>query len=132
MGLDYKWRAHDISVGIDNINSWDVDDGFQMTGPGYSWIYGYGDPGAPVFGTNPNVPPYVGPSNQCTIGYDKLEHCYYVEKYVNASSASVKVQQRAQYIEDNWQVTRHAAAIHWVAQRPVHQLRSFRRCLTSS
>jgi hypothetical protein len=104
VGLDYKWRTHDISVGIDNINSWDIDDGFEMTGPGYSWIYGYSDPGVPSFGTDPNVPPYAGPSTQCTLGYDGRQHCYYVEKYVNESSSSVKVQQQAQYIEDNWQV----------------------------
>jgi hypothetical protein len=108
--LNFKWRTHDITLGIDNINSYDKDDGFDTTGPGYAWLYGYATPGYPVFGAlgaDPNVPPYVGPSNQCTVGTDGQTHCYYVEKYVNSESASVKVIQRAQYIEDNWHVTQN-------------------------
>ncbi|MGH8318392.1 MAG: TonB-dependent receptor [Steroidobacteraceae bacterium] len=100
VSLDYTWRTHDIQVGIDNINSWDIDDGFGTTGPGYAWFYGSSGPGQPVFGVDPNVPPYVGPSPQCYQGT-----CYNVQKLVNSSSASVKVIQRAQYVEDNWHVT---------------------------
>ena len=104
VGLNYRWRTHDIQVGIDNINSWDIDDGFQNTGPGYSWIYGDSAPGQPVFGVDPSVPPYVGPSNQCALGSDGQMHCYYVQQAFSRASASVKVEQRAQYIEDNWRV----------------------------
>ena len=100
VSLDYTWRTHDIQVGIDNINSWDIDDGFNTTGPGYAWFYGTSQPGVPAFGVDPNVPPYVGPSPQCYAG-----NCYYVQKLYNSSEASVKVVQRAQYIEDNWHVT---------------------------
>ncbi|MFC5581684.1 TonB-dependent receptor [Rhodanobacter terrae] len=100
LSLDYKWNDHDFQVGIDNINSWDLHDGSQNSGPGYEWIYGQSDPGTPVFGVDPNVPPYVAPSTQCHDG-----HCYYVQKHVDLSVASVRVAQRAQYIEDNWQVT---------------------------
>jgi hypothetical protein len=100
VSLDYKWRTHDISVGIDNIDSWDIDDGFENTGPGYSWIYGTIDPGLAILtGTTPGVAPYVGPSDQCVGGT-----CYFVQQAYSKSSASVKVQQRAQYIEDNWHV----------------------------
>ncbi|HEY1889762.1 MAG TPA: TonB-dependent receptor [Steroidobacteraceae bacterium] len=103
VSLDYKWRTHDISVGVDNIDSWDIDDGSENTGPGYSWIYGSSTPGQDVFvGTTPGVPPYVGPSNQCFDG-----SCYFVQQSYSVSSASVKVQQRAQYIEDNWHVTQN-------------------------
>ncbi len=100
LSLDYKWNDHDFQVGIDNINSFDLHDGSQNTGPGYEWIYGESDPGTPVFGVDPNVPPYVAPSTQCHGG-----NCYYVQKHVDLSVASVRVAQRAQYIEDNWQVT---------------------------
>ena len=99
VSLDYTWRTHDVQIGVDNINSWDLDDGFSTTGPGYAWWYGNSNPGAPVFGVDPGVPPYVGPSTQCTGG-----SCYYVQQLYNSSSASVKVVQRAQYIEDNWHV----------------------------
>ncbi|MEW9570963.1 TonB-dependent receptor [Rhodanobacter sp. Si-c] len=105
LSLDWKLGNHDFQVGIDNINSWDIDDGAQDTGPGYQWIYGESGPGQPVFGTDPSVPPYVAPSTQCGIGYDGKDHCYYVQKHVDLSVATVRVTQRAQYIMDNWQVT---------------------------
>jgi hypothetical protein len=100
LSLDYKLGDHDLQVGIDNINSFDLNDGSQNTGPGYQWIYGQSDPGKPVFGTDANVPPYVAPSTQCHDG-----HCYYVQRHVDLSVASVRVAQRAQYVMDNWQVT---------------------------
>jgi hypothetical protein len=100
LSLDYKLGDHDLQVGIDNINSRDINDGSQNTGPAYEWIYGQSDPGKPVFGTDPNVPPYVAPSTQCHDG-----SCYYVQQHVDLSVASVRVSQRAQYVEDNWQVT---------------------------
>ncbi|MGN6313175.1 MAG: TonB-dependent receptor [Rhodanobacteraceae bacterium] len=100
LSLDYKWRDHDFQVGMDNINSWDLSDGYQNTGPGYEWIYGQSDPGQPIFAGNPAVPPYVGPSTQCD-----ASHCYYVQKHVDLSIASVRVAQRAWYVMDNWQVT---------------------------
>lgn len=100
LDLDYKLGNHDFQIGIDNINSYDLHDGSQNTGPGYEWIYGESAPGQAVFGTNPSVPPYVAPSSQCHDG-----HCYYVQQHVDLSVASVHVAQRAQYIQDNWQVT---------------------------
>jgi hypothetical protein len=105
LSLDYKLGDHDLQAGIDNINSWDLNDGSQNTGPGYEWIYGESDPGKAVFGTDPNVPPYVAPSNQCHTGSDGKMHCYYVQQHVDLSVASVRVAQRAQYVEDNWQIT---------------------------
>ena len=105
LSLDYKLGDHDVQAGIDNINSWDINDGSEMTGPGYAWYYGSGDPGTPLFGTGPDSPPYVAPSPDCTTGSDGKIHCYYVMQRIDRSSASVKVIQRAQYIEDNWQVT---------------------------
>jgi len=107
VSLDYKWRDHDFQVGIDNINSWDLHDGATMTGPGYAWYYGSADPNKPIFGVSPNIPPYVGPppASTCLTDSSGKVHCYYVQKRIDLSSASVKVFQRAQYVEDNWQVT---------------------------
>jgi len=101
LSLDYKLGTHDFQIGIDNINSWDLLDGSVNTGPGYYWIYGQADAGKPIMNSDPNVPPYVGPSTQCDSGGT----CYYVQKHVGRSTASVNVVQRAQYIMDNWQVT---------------------------
>ncbi|MDO1527982.1 TonB-dependent receptor [Fulvimonas sp. R45] len=105
LSLDYKLGDHDLQAGIDNINSWDLNDGSQNTGPGYEWIYGESDPDKPVFGVDPNVPPYVAPSTQCHPGSDGKNHCYYVQQHVDLSVATVRVTQRAQYLMDNWQVT---------------------------
>ncbi|HET7269355.1 MAG TPA: TonB-dependent receptor plug domain-containing protein, partial [Oleiagrimonas sp.] len=106
LSLDYRIGNHDLSVGIDNINSFDYDDGFNMTGPGYAWNYGSGDPGKPLFGLDPSVPPYVGPppASSCLTIHGQT-HCYYVQKRIDMQSASIKVVQRAQYIQDKWQVT---------------------------
>ncbi len=101
LSLDYKLGNHDLQVGIDNINSWDLLDGSLNTGPGYQWIYGKADAGKPILNSDPNAPPYVGPSPQC----DSSGTCYYVQKHVDISTASVRVAQRAQYVMDNWQIT---------------------------
>jgi hypothetical protein len=98
--LDYKWHDHDFQIGIDNIQSWDLEDGAINPGPGYQWIYGKSDAGAPILNSDPNAPPYVGPSTQC-----HGDTCYYVQKHTDISTASVRVAQRAQYVMDNWQVT---------------------------
>ena len=100
VSLDYKWREHDFQVGIDNINSWDLNDGSVNPGPGYQWIYGQSAPGVPVFGVDPSVPPFVAPSTQCD-----ASHCYYVQKHVDIQAASMRVAQRAAYLMDNWQIT---------------------------
>ncbi|MBD8899922.1 TonB-dependent receptor [Rhodanobacter sp. DHG33] len=100
LDLDWKLGNHDIQFGIDNDTSLDKDDGVSMSGPGYSWSYGQtGAPGADIIqlagvGT-------AGPGTPCVGG---TKGCY-VEKYVFTSSASVEVMQRAQYIQDNWQIT---------------------------
>ncbi|HLI18590.1 MAG TPA: TonB-dependent receptor plug domain-containing protein [Rhodanobacteraceae bacterium] len=96
VSLDYKWRTHDFMVGIDNITTWDKNDGSIMTGPGYAWDYRFNTPGKPISGTNPNNPPYVGPPGPG--GYS-------VSKYIFVTAASVRVAQRAAYVEDNWQIT---------------------------
>jgi hypothetical protein len=97
--LDLDWRLgdHDLQFGIDNDNDVDINDGKAMTGPGFAWDYGKVDPGKPVTSGVYNVaPPNTQPGG---------EQGYIVSKYVFVTSATVKVAQRAQYIQDNWQVT---------------------------
>jgi len=95
LDLDWKLGNHDILFGIDNDTTNDVNAGNAMTGPGYAWEYNTVTPGQPVVGTNPAFPPYVGPSASP----------YVVNKYVFITQATIQVKQRAQYIQDNWQVT---------------------------
>ena len=105
LSLEYKWSTHDFQVGIDNINSWDLRDGSLNPGTGYQWIYGTSASGQPVFGVDPSVPPYVAPSTQCHPDATGVTRCYYVQKHVDISAASMRVAQRAAYVMDNWQIT---------------------------
>ncbi|WP_250628040.1 TonB-dependent receptor [Pinirhizobacter soli] len=91
--LDLSWKVgdHTITGGIDNLNSHDIDDGQTGT----AWIYGYGDPDTAI-----SESPYVAAPNTGAGG----ETGYYVSKYLYSTSASVRVKQRAQYVEDSWQV----------------------------
>ncbi|MBD8897353.1 TonB-dependent receptor [Rhodanobacter sp. DHG33] len=93
--LEWKLGNHDIKFGIDNDTTNDVDAGNAMTGPGYAWEYNTVTPGQPVVGTNPSIQPYVGPSASP----------YVVNKYIFITQATIQVTQRAQYLQDNWQVT---------------------------
>jgi hypothetical protein len=107
--FDYKWRTHDFEIGIDNITTWDIGDGSIMTGPGYAWDYnnqlgltaGSKGPGDNITGSDPSVPPYIGPPNSNPDGATG----YYVSKYIFENAASVRVVQHAEYLQDNWQVT---------------------------
>ena len=96
LDLDWKLGDHDIQFGIDNDTTRDINAGDLMTGPGYAWEYQQAaHPDAPIAGT-PGAPEYVAaPGGEG----------YYVDKYVFQTQASVKVTQRAQYVQDNWQIT---------------------------
>lgn len=91
LDLAYKLGNHTITAGIDNLNSHDIDDGTTST----QWIYGYGDPNTAISDS-----PYVAAPSTGAGG----ETGYYVSKYIYNTSASVRVKQRAQYVEDSWQV----------------------------
>ncbi|HEX7323762.1 MAG TPA: TonB-dependent receptor plug domain-containing protein, partial [Rhodanobacteraceae bacterium] len=107
--LSYKLGNHDIEGGIDNVTTWDHDDGTIMTGPGYGWLYQQvADPNANIEGFNPGVPPFVGapnsvPNGTCNVG-GKTLGCV-VSKYIFTNAADLRVAQRAEYLQDNWQVT---------------------------
>jgi hypothetical protein len=106
--LDYKWGNHDFQVGIDNDIQVDLNDGVEGTGPGYGWSYGLVGPDdldSPLVCAdptcNPDVPPYVGPVTSNPAGAGG----YYVTKLIQAYNPSTRVVERAQYIQDRWQIT---------------------------
>ena len=97
LDLDWKLGNHDLQFGIDNDTAVDKGDGQTVSGPGYAWEYGQtGSAGA-------LVPSTTGPGNPCVVG-GKTVGCY-VSQYVFTTAATVQVTQRAQYIQDNWQIT---------------------------
>jgi outer membrane receptor protein involved in Fe transport len=92
--LSYHAGDHTITGGIDNQDVKDSDDGQFTSGPGYAWEYGKKNPGQNIAGA-PGGDSYVGPGNA---------QGYYVDQYIYQATASVRVKQRAQYLEDSWQV----------------------------
>lgn len=94
--VSYKLGDHTISAGIDNQDAHDINDGDSTSGPGYAWDYAHKDPGTPITDGSNFVD---APGN-----YSGGEKGYYVNQYKYTTSASVRVQQRAQYLQDNWQV----------------------------
>jgi outer membrane receptor for ferrienterochelin and colicin len=93
--LSYHIGDHTLVAGLDNQKVADTDDGQSTTGPGYAWEYLNTAPGTPIIGTSPTDESYVAPPGG---------RGYYVARYVYSTSASVRTTQRAQYIEDTWQV----------------------------
>jgi outer membrane receptor for ferrienterochelin and colicin len=94
--VTYKLGDHTITAGIDNQRTQDLDDGSVIpTNAGYAWSYSKLDsPTSDIVQGAVDAP----------VNYPGGENGYYVSKYDFASSASVRVEQRAQYIEDAWQV----------------------------
>ena len=93
--LSYHIGDHTITGGIDNQDVKDSNDGQKTSGPGYAWEYGQVKPGADIAGDGPGSSTYVGPGNAAG---------YYVDQYKYQATSSVRVKQRAQYLEDSWQV----------------------------
>ncbi|NID17301.1 TonB-dependent receptor [Luteibacter yeojuensis] len=93
--LSYHIGDHTITAGIDNQNVHDINDGQTTSGPGYAWEYGAQDPNELIAGESPSDPSYVAaPGGKG----------YFVDRYIYDTQASVRVKQRAQYLEDSWQV----------------------------
>ena len=104
--LSYKLGDHTITAGIDNQNVSDLDDGVVTSGPGYRWEYKNIDPNTYIVGgpgTDPNwqQKAYVAPPGS----YPGGATGYYVNKYIRSAEASVRTTQRAQYIQDAWQLS---------------------------
>jgi hypothetical protein len=95
LDINYKIGGHSITAGIDNMDTQALNIGQQRSGAGgFAWFYGKGDPNLPISsltGQEVGAPGGLG---------------YYAFKDVfTTGAASVRVKQRAQYIEDRWQVT---------------------------
>jgi hypothetical protein len=104
LDLDWKLGEHDLKFGIDNVRSTDINDTTVSAGPGYYWSYGQES------SLDPTVPLVVGSGAgggyvPNTVNYPNGQTGYYVDKVTYANGGSFTVQQKAQYIEDNWQVT---------------------------
>ncbi|MDF3983708.1 TonB-dependent receptor [Luteibacter sp. PPL201] len=88
--LSYVLGDHTISAGIDNQNTQDLNDGQSVYNNfGYEWSYGTVEDSGIANGA---VSSPVGTP-------------YYVSQYRQQTAASVRVRQRAQYIQDEWQVS---------------------------
>lgn len=104
LDLDWKLGDHDVKFGIDNVRSTDIDDEVLGAGPGYYWVYGQEpnlDPSVPLV----NGSGAGGGSVANTVLYPNGATGFYANKVNYANGGSFTVLQRAQYIEDNWQVT---------------------------
>jgi hypothetical protein len=89
--LEYQLGDHHLALGIDNQSYFAHNQGQDMGGPGYLWIYSKaGDPTAAV---NPTLGVGAPGGNG-----------YYVQKYIFKTTTSMSVKQKAFYLEDRWQV----------------------------
>ena len=91
LDVEYKLGDHQLAVGIDNMHYTATDEGQQVSGPGYAWIFGRS--------SRPDVAlvPGLGVGAPGGSGY-------YASRYVFTTTTSMSVDQKAQYLEDRWQV----------------------------
>jgi hypothetical protein len=117
--LSYRIGDHTITAGIDNEDLKNIDGGtkFPDQGLGYAWQYYEpvtdadgnpdpskyikGGPGSALPGADWHNSPWVAPAGNYPGGADG----YFVTKYQYHDNATVRVSQRAQYIQDDWQVS---------------------------
>ena len=94
--VSYVLGDHTITAGIDNQRTQDLRDTAIVQGnAGYAWEYGDKSDA-------PNSP--ISDNVDAPGGYPGGETGYYVDKYLQFAGGSVRVDQRAQYIQDAWQV----------------------------
>ena len=107
VSLTWTLGGHTITGGIDNLRSSANDQNQVSTGPGYYWKYAYTDhPYSSFTAISPTGPVTVGPVVNYPGGAPNAQgRSYYVTKNINVSGAGLLTTQRAEYIEDNWQVT---------------------------
>lgn len=87
--LEYIWGDHTFTLGVDNIEFEAENEGDAQVAP--VWIYSRGDPAA-------NINATLG------VGAPGGEG-YYVQDYRYFTSTSMSLEQKAWYLQDNWQVT---------------------------
>jgi len=91
--VTYVLGDHTITAGIDNQRTQDLNDSTTVAAnAGYAWEYGQAADGNTPIGSQ------VGATGPAANGY-------YADKYTVFAGGSVEVDQRAQYIQDAWQVT---------------------------
>ena len=97
LDVTYVLGDHTLTAGIDNQRTQDLSDGdYIPTNAGYAWEYNkLNDPSADI-----SEGQVDSPSN-----YPGGADGYYVAQYRFRTAASVRVEQRAQYVEDAWQVS---------------------------
>jgi outer membrane receptor for ferrienterochelin and colicin len=94
--VTYALGSHTISAGIDNLKAQALNQGSITSGPGYNWQYNVTtDPATPLDSAL-GVGPIAGLPNGAG--------GYFVQKNTYSGVASVSSRQRAQYVEDKWQV----------------------------
>jgi len=97
LDLNYVWGRHNITAGIDNQTSRAVNYGERASGPeGFYWDYRH---------ANPNELLSSGLGVPATAGFPNGQDGYYVIRQDYLYESTVESAQRAQYIEDNWQMT---------------------------
>jgi hypothetical protein len=100
LDISYQIGDHTILAGIDNMKSQANDIGTRDPGPGYVWNYGHT--------INPNAPISTAAGDQFVPApalYPNGADGYYVSQNVSNNLVTVRSDQRAQYLEDKWQVT---------------------------
>ncbi|HVX57503.1 MAG TPA: TonB-dependent receptor [Candidatus Saccharimonadales bacterium] len=111
LDLDWHLGDHDLKFGIDNMRSTDLSDGSMSAGPGYYWIYGkegaknFSKPTLSCNALGQCVDNPINYPNGGAVGTGDDAASYYVVKRTYGGVASFTVEQKAQYVEDNWQVT---------------------------
>jgi hypothetical protein len=123
LALNWRIGTHSITAGMDNEKRKGIDIGSILSGPGYSWTYGFTtDP----FGTAPGAnglvtqsaninggvgapsPGLVDPAvavGACPTGVTAAQCGYYVIQNINTSLFSYNAKQEALFLEDQWNVT---------------------------
>jgi outer membrane receptor for ferrienterochelin and colicin len=96
LDISYRLGDHTLSVGIDNQKAQAIDQGTRDSGPGYRWGYGHTD--------HPELPIIDGLGVPAPINFPNGASGYYVQKNIDSSLVTVRSEQRAQYIEDKWQL----------------------------
>ncbi|MEP7185373.1 MAG: TonB-dependent receptor plug domain-containing protein [Rhodanobacter sp.] len=95
--VSYHLGDHTLSAGIDNQKAEARYQGTRNTGPGYVWVYGHTD--------HPDQPLVSGSGVPATQDFPNGQDGYYVQQNIDNNAVSVRSQQKAQYIEDKWQVS---------------------------
>ncbi len=89
--LEYRLGDHQLKAGIDNMYYNGNNEGQKITGPGYAWYYS-------------RIAPDKSPSPGFNIAAPGGDG-YFAYKYILATTTSMSVEQKAYYLEDQWQVT---------------------------